>query len=340
MKQLLGLVLIFALFILLTPAIALISPDRSAAGGTPGDLFQTAENQDGSADAPADQGEMLVVLNEADGQLLQLTMREYLIGAVTCEMPALYEPEALKAQAVAAHTYALYVQQMREASPLPELMGASFTVDTSSYTGYMTREQAELHFGADFDTYYTKIEQAVDAVLQETLQYDGQLISACYHAISPGRTENSENVFSSALPYLVSVDSEWDKTSPDYETTAVFTPSELDDLLRLGRSDFAASGDAASWLGDYAVTEAGTVTRMTICGTDFTGTELRSLLGLRSAAFTAAYADGEFTFTVHGYGHGVGMSQYGANCLAQQGKSYAEILAHYYPGTELVSSAA
>ncbi len=339
MKQLIGLLLLFALFIALTPAIALLAPDRSAQspGSLPPASGGSAAQPDGAQAAePAYTGEELILLDEANGQTLRLSEREYLIGAVMSEMPALYEPEALKAQAVAAHTYALYVKELREANPVPELQGAYFTVNTELCAGYMTPERARSRFGADYALYSQKITDAVDAVLGQALQCDGRLISACYHAISPGKTEYSENVFSAPAPYLVSVDSGWDTGAEGYESVVTFAPSELDDLLRLGKQDFAAAGDPAEWLGERRATDAGTVLTQVICGTSFTGVELREMLGLRSAAFTLSYADGMFTCTVHGYGHGVGMSQYGANAMAKEGKTYAEILAHYYPNTELV----
>ncbi len=339
MKQVISLIVIFALFIALTPIIALLAPDKSVGGG----LADPAPSAtvDPVQTAPATEkyeGGSLVLLDEATGQTLTVTERDYVIGAVLCEMPALYEIEALKAQAVAAHTYALFVKQLRETSPLIELQGASFTVNTATFTGYMSKAQAKSHFGNDFDAYYTKIEQAVDAVMTETLQYDGRLISACYHAISPGRTENSENVFASSAPYLTGVDSSWDTTAEKYETTVDLTASELNDLLRIGKKGFETSGDPATWLGDRQATEAGTVTLQNICGVSFTGVELRTMLALRSAAFDISYANNTFTFKVRGYGHGVGLSQYGANCMAKEGKTYAEILAHYYQGAVLVKA--
>ncbi|MEG0912378.1 MAG: stage II sporulation protein D [Oscillospiraceae bacterium] len=336
MKQMTGLVILFALFIALTPAIALLSPNKSDLKDA---IFKPGETPDSIVNSEPEKqkydGGSILVLDEASGQTLSLTEREYVIGAVLCEMPALYEPDALKAQAIATHTYALFVKDMREAAPLPELAGAYFKVNTSAFSGYMTKDQAEVHFGNNFEKYYSKITAAVDSTLDTVLKYDGKLISACYHAISPGKTENSENVFSSSAPYLVSVDSSWDSGAEGFETVVALTPGELSDMLGTAKQGFIPSGAPSEWLGDTSYTDAGTVSGINICGVALTGTELRSMLQLRSAAFTARFEDDKFVFTVHGYGHGVGMSQYGANCMAKSGKSYKEILAHYYKNTNL-----
>jgi stage II sporulation protein D len=336
MKRKLGPLILFALLIALVPALALLAGSETPQTGT-APPSQTAQPEPG--DEPSAgvlyEGGTLTVFDEATGQPLTLSEREYLLGAVMCEMPALYEPEALKAQVVACHTYALCVQSMRQSDPDPALMGAAFAVNSETLTGYMTKERAQQIYGARFEEYYTKMEQAVDAVLRDILTYNGEPISACYHAISPGRTEASENIFVTALPYLVSVDSSYDKTAEGYLSTATFTPGELEDVLRLYDKEFTRVGETAQWLGDAQVSEAGTVLSQRICGRDYAGTTLREIFGLRSPAFELRYDGEQFVFEVKGYGHGVGMSQNGANGLAKEGKTYVEILAHYYPGAVL-----
>ncbi len=325
MKRKLGPMLLFALLIALTPALSLLS------GRAPATATKDPQGEQGGT-GDTYQGGEIIVFDEASGQTLTLTEREYVLGALMCEMPALYELEALKAQAVAIHTYALNVKEMRRQTPDPELMGGYFKVNSRFYTGYMTQGGAKECYGSNFDKYYAKMEQAVDETLQELLYYDGKPISACYHAISPGRTEASETIFTTALPYLVSVDSAWDAEAEGYLSEVKFAPNELEDLLRAYDKDFETSGDPSSWIGSATVSEAGTVLNQTLCDRNYAGTSLREVFGLRSAAFVLSYENGSFVFQVKGYGHGVGMSQNGANYLAKQGKTYAEILGHYYPG--------
>ena len=325
MKRKLGPMLLFALLIVVTPALAMLSGRE-----TPRQSRESLGQQNG-----AHEGGIIIVFDEATEQTLILTEREYVLGALMCEMPALYEPEALKAQAVAIRTYALLLVKNSANSPDPELGGAAFKVNSATYTGYMTRQGAITCYGDKFNEYYAKMEQAVDDTLGQVLTYEGELISACYHAISPGRTEASDNIFISALPYLVSVDSSWDETSPDFISEKRFRVSEFDDALQLYDRDFKTSGDPQNWLGSVTVSEAGTVLKQTVCDRQYSGTTLREIFALRSAAFELSYQDGEFIFKVKGYGHGVGLSQYGANCMAKDGSTYSEILAHYYPGTAL-----
>jgi len=325
MKRMLGPILLFAVLIAVTPAVALLP------GG--GATVTLPETSSGSTDAYT--GGEITVFDESAGQTLELTMREYVTGALICEMPASYEPAALQAQAIAIHTYALTVQAMREAAPDPALEGGVIAVDTANHIGYTTRELAIRLYGDNFNEYYRKMQDAVDATLKYILTYDGQPISACYHAVSPGRTEASENIFVSALPYLVSVDSSWDEQAPDFETEKRFSATEFSDLLYSYDAGFTTSGSPSGWLGSTDRSEAGTVLSQTICARQYVGTTLRTVFGLRSAAFDLTYEDDTFVFTVRGYGHGVGMSQYGANYLALQGKTSSEILAYYYPGAVL-----
>ncbi len=336
MKRKLGLILVFALLIAVTPAIAMIGrpaaddPQTTPTVSTP----PAAVTETGVYE-----GGTILLLDEATGQVLTLTERAYVIGALMSEMPATYEPEALKAQAVACHTYALNVQRLRAADPDPALKGAAFKVNTAMMSGFVTADRARSIYGANYAEYYAKIETAVDATLREVLTYDGQPIAACYHAISPGRTESSENIFVQALPYLVSVDSSYDYSADNYLTETVLEPAQFSELLRAYDPAFQPSGEPADWLGAARVSEAGTVLALPVCGREYAGTALRTALGLRSAAFEVTYAEGAFTFRVKGYGHGVGMSQNGANMMARAGKTYTEILEHYYPNTLLTKTA-
>ncbi len=340
MKKKATMVAAFALLVACIPALGLLRSRATSATRQPtGDdgLFEAPDPPD-EQQAVYEGGEILV-FDEATGEVVSMSEREYVLGAVMSEMPASYEPEALKAQAVAAHTYALHVKALREKQPLDYLNGAYFAIDSAKKAGWLSDEQAQILYGAQYREYVEKITAAVDEVMRYTLTFAGEPISACYHAISPGKTEASEHVFGSALPYLTAVDSSWDVSADGYETIVTLTKSELRERLILGGADFNGAGEPETWLGEAITTESGTVLSLAICGESYSGVALRGMLGLRSAAFTASYQDGSFVFTVRGYGHGVGMSQHGANCMALEGKTFAEILAHYYPGAELTESA-
>lgn len=331
MKHLIKTFVILTVIIALLPALPLLFSHKAQE-------ILPAPVADEQSSAVYEGGELLV-FDKAKGEVIALSEREYTLGALLCEMPASYEIEALKAQAVACHTYALHVKALREKTPDESLKGAYFSVDSSALSGYMDEAAARGYFGESFEEYYTKAQRAVDETLRELLYYDNAPIAACYHAISPGRTENSEVVFSSVTPYLTSVDSSWDKKAEGYESVVRFTPTELSELISTGCNDFVSSGDPSAWLGTSERTDAGTVTSFSLCSREFRGTELREYLGLRSAAFECSYLDGMFVFTVHGYGHGVGMSQNGANELAKTGADYRSILSHYYTGAALTSVA-
>ena len=273
------------------------------------------------------------ILQTATGEIREVPLRDYLIGAVGAEMPASFAPETLKAQAVAAHTYA--ERQCMLSAGREELRGADFSDDPALYQACLTEDEQRERWGTHYDLYHDRIAAAVDAVQDELLYYDGEPIIAAFHAMSSGRTESAENMWGSAIPYLCSVESEADSHAPDFETTVQLTAEEVRERLLAAHTGLTLGSDPAGWFGEAAVSEAGTVLQLQAGDGIFTGQELRGIFGLRSAAFTAGYADGQFTFTVHGFGHDVGMSQYGANAMALEGKTYREILAYYYPGAEL-----
>ncbi len=275
------------------------------------------------------------VLDSQTGEVLQITVRDYIIGAVCAEMPASFEPEALKAQAVAAHTYAHRLALLAEESPDSTLSGAYFSDDPNKYQAFYTNEEIRQRFGSDYELYYNKVADAVDAVLSEILVYEGAPIVAAFHAMSSGRTESAEYVWGTHTDYLVPVESAGDRNAPRYEEAAVFTQEEVHSRLKgMGKAiSFPKKGE--DLFSDMECSESGTVLRLLAGGAAFTGQEIRSLFSLRSAAFTVEFSNGSYTFTTRGYGHNVGMSQYGANAMAKEGKTYREILAYYYTGAEI-----
>ncbi len=278
------------------------------------------------------------MLDITSGKTEAISVRDYVIGAVCAEMPATFEPEALKAQAVAAHTYAERQHLLEQNNPTPELCGADFSNDSALYQAYFTENQARQYYGDSFEASYAKICAAVDEVLPYILQYEGEPIIAAFCSMSSGTTENAETVWGSAVDYLVSVESSADTTAPRYLDTKTFTEQELKQAAEAVLSDTDWSGKPEQWVTLGKTSSAGTLLTAEVGGQSVSGQQLRTMLGLRSAAISVEYQDGSFLFTTRGYGHGVGMSQYGANAMAKDGADWQEILAHYYPKTEVVKS--
>ena len=268
------------------------------------------------------------------GETRELTLEEYLPGVLAGEMPAAFPEEALRAQAVAARTFALY----RLAHP--SAAHPDCALCDSAQCCQVWRSEAELKklWGQSFDTYAEKLRKCVADTDGLYLSYRDEPIFACFHASSDGATENGGDVWGTDLPYLVSVSTpESADAVPNFVTTVELAPEELRDTIRerYPKADF--SGLPETWIGELLPDGAGRVSTVRIGGVAVPGTELRSLFSLRSTDLTLVWTGHSFLFTVTGNGHGAGMSQYGAAALAAQGESFLSILAHYYPETELAT---
>ena len=282
----------------------------------------TSEESSRVAPSPADTADTVCFTDQSTGQPITLPLREYLIGAVAAEMPGSWPDEALKAQAVAAHSYALY---RRDHSTREN--GAWFTADPARRQGCLTDAVLHSYWGTAYAASYARLSALVDAVQTQVLYYEDAPAGTSYFAISNGMTEASENVWGTALPYLVAVDSSTDLNADNYLYTDQFTTEQMQQALAgLGLlPDLAAP---ANWLGEAALTPSGYVASLPVCGQSVTGPALRKALGLRSACFTVQYQEGSFLLTTKGYGHGVGLSQWGAKALAEQGQSAEENQEH------------
>ncbi len=257
------------------------------------------------------------------GEITEVSLSDYLFGVVAAEMPALYETEALKAQTVAAYTYFLV---QREGNGDKEYdITDDYTVDQA----YVSVETARQKWGEGADTYETKIRSAVEAVLGKRVLYGGEPARTVYHAVSFGVTENAKDVWGGDYPYLISVDSSFDKLEKNFLSEKTVTAEELKKAL----ASLAEVKDLTqNCITDITRTSAGGVKKLKVSGKEITGADVRKVLELKSANFDVDFKDGKYIFSVKGYGHAVGMSQNGANYLALQGKSYEEILIHYYTG--------
>ena len=193
-------------------------------------------------------------------------------------------------------------------------------------------DKAREKWGNDADTYENKIKTAIKSVAGKKITYNSKVILAVYHAISSGNTESALDIWGGSYDYLVSVESLGDKLSPNYLTTAEFSVEDLKTKLS---SIAQFSGEPKDYFGEITRTGSGSVRTVNLCGKTLSGSDIRAALDLRSANFEVGFSTDKFIFTVKGYGHGIGMSQYGAHYMAMQGKTYEEILKHYYKGCEI-----
>lgn len=258
-----------------------------------------------------------ITVYRSNGSVINLNMTDYLIGVVSSEMPASFNLEALKAQSVLARTYALKAKQT----------GKKLT-DTVSTQSYIDIDQMKNKWGNSFNTYYNKIKNAVENTNGEYLSYNGNYIEALYHSTNNGKTESSLDVFGNYYPYLISVSSEYDKNASSYLRTINMPIDTISNKLGLSLNN-------DSVINILSYTDGGNIKEININGNNFSGKKVRELLGLRSADFDISISDNNANITTRGYGHGVGMSQYGANGMANAGYGYKDILSHYYPGTTL-----
>ena len=280
------------------------------------------------ANEPTD--ERTVTLLTPDGTR-ELELDEYLTAVVLCEMPPDFEPEALRAQAVAARTFAC--RQMRGGKH----EGGAVCADSACCQAWRSEEELRERFGADFKADWQKAADAVTATHDEVLTYDGALIDATFFSCSGGRTEAAVAVWGSDVPYLQSVESYGEQAALRYASEAEFSPEDFREKILELAPDADLAGVPESWLGAVSYTNGGGVDEIEIGGAALTGVQMRSAFHLNSTQFTLKFTDGAFHFSVLGYGHRVGMSQYGANYMAQQGYSYRVILPYYYRGAQITT---
>ncbi len=325
-KPLLTLAAILVTVILLVPTLMVLP---FVEGKVSGQLAEELETETEPAPAPGEAKDAAVevaVFRSAQSRVDRLPLDQYLVGVVASEMPAEFELEALKAQAVTARTY--YVKQLAEGGTanLPE--GAQMT-DTEAHQVFKNTEELKQIWGKDYSWKMDKIAEAVRATDGQILTYKGEPITATFFSTSNGYTENSEDYWKNEFPYLRSVESPWDVGTPKYTSKTKMAVSVFERKLgiKLG---------GAGEIGKITERTAGQrVSKVEIGGKTLTGKQVREKLGLRSSDFTWSISGNEVVIETKGYGHGVGMSQYGANGMAAKGKNYQDIVKHYYQGIEI-----
>ncbi len=278
-----------------------------------------------------DADKTITVFDEATGETVNLQLKDYLIGAAACEMPALYESEAIKAQMVAIHSYYLYC--MENPGYLEE---EYIKINSSGMSGFAYRNKLNEFWGMNYYDYYSKFEKCAREVQNITVTYKDKPALTPYYAISCGKTAAAKEIWQQDIPYLISLDSSFDRTSEKYLEIKEFKVSELYSILK---STFPFlqinENEPENWFGEIDYFESGYAKYIPVGIDNVPGDQFRKALNLRSSCVMIFLEDDVFSVACKGYGHGVGLSQYGANRLSMQGKSYKEILAYYYPGTQI-----
>ena len=307
--------LLAAVFACLLPAIALAVAEPFFAAEEL--TFEPTEST-----VQHESGETKWVSVLSDGEVVQMELEEYICCVVLAEMPAEFELEALKAQAVVARTYTC--RRLQDAKH----ENANVCTDPSCCQAFVSWDEYLDSGGTE--QLVEKVRTAVTETAAEVLLYDGELIEATYFSCSGGKTEDAQAVWGTDVPYLQSVESPGEEKATHYTDTVSFSTQEFCNKLGIPLQDTANAR-----IGTITYTDGGGVASIELAGMTFTGTKVRQLLGLRSTAFVITWAGDTVTVTTKGFGHRVGMSQYGAEAMAVQGADYTQILSHYYLGTTL-----
>ncbi len=291
--------------------------------------FEFGENNSNFV-TPSPVDNTVTLFDASSDGLITLDVIDYLVGAAACEMPALYESEAIKAQMVAIHSYYNYCLENPE-----HINGGYITVNPEKMTGYRDKNKLQEFWGMSYYDYYNKFLRCANEVHNEILTYKNKPALASYYAISCGKTADSGEIWTS-MDYLKSVESDFDRLSEDYLQIKEYAVNELYTVLK---SNFPfleiKEANPEEWFSDIIYHDSGYAKYIPVGIDKIPGDQFRTALNLPSSCIMVFLEDDVFSIVTKGYGHGVGMSQYGANQLSQQGYDYKKILQHYYPGTEI-----
>ncbi len=321
MKKFLTIVILAVVSLTLVPIAAINEPVKTAE--------VESEPTDTTTRNNAATQQTISVFRSLSNTTEEMDMFEYVCGSVAAEMPLAYHEEALKAQAVACYTNALRMKEEKKNTQ------GQITDDSTIDQGYIDPQQRREKWGDDYEKYEAKLQNVVKSVENQALFYKGDLCVAAFFAISSGSTEDAKNIWGSPVAYLKPVTSEGDRLSPQYASTVAFDTKEF---IALAKENKLLKKEPKSLENIIEIKEtspSGTVLKASINGKEYTGEQIRRFFSLRSPAFTIKTTADTITFSVCGYGHGVGMSQYGADYLAKNGNTYKEILTHYYTGAQI-----
>ncbi|WP_294156346.1 stage II sporulation protein D [uncultured Clostridium sp.] len=269
------------------------------------------------------------------GSVEEIDLEEYIKGVVASEMPANFDEEALKAQAVAARTY--YINKRVNPCKDAKSNGAEICDSTDCQVYMDKQERVSKWSKKDSETNWNKINEAVESTKGEVLTYDGVILEyPQYFAVSSGKTEDAVDVFSINVPYLKSTESSGEEIAPKYETTSTISVDDFINKIKAKYNDAEISRrNIRNCIEVESYTQGGSVKEIRVGNKNLRGVELRKILNLNSTNFSVSYKGNDIIFSCRGYGHGVGMSQWGANAMAKNGAGYDEILKHYYNGVDI-----
>ncbi len=273
------------------------------------------------------------LLHKETNAVDELNLDEYLLGVVSAEMPATFEQEALNAQSIVARTYTIYVAQHNNGKH----ENADICDDSTCCQAWISKDNRLARWDEDKrEENWKKIEQAVYSTIGKIATYNGEPIDAFFHSNSGGKTEEVSNVWGGTnFPYLQSVETAGEDAYSQYSSEITLTKTEFEEKVKSSHSDFSINYNEEDCIKVLEYTQGNRVKTIKIGNLELSGVEVRGILGLRSANFTIEISDDSIRFSVKGYGHGVGLSQTGADALAKQGKNYEEIIKHYYTGVEI-----
>lgn len=308
---------------------------------TKNDIVNNSEKQELSEEvfkkSNIEEPELIKVYNLKTNEVMVIEFEDYLKGVVASEMPAEFNIEALKAQGVTARTYLLY-RLKKYPNGQPEHLDAPVCTGIHCQVWTSKEDLIANHDEGWYEKYWSKIEEAVKSTEGQILTYDGKIIEPLFHSTSGGRTENSEDVFSTAVPYLRSVESPYESEAPKLHDSVKISVEQFIDKLESVYGSLNITKDNLRdkiRLGE--VSEGGKIKYITINDKKVTGREMRAIFNLNSTNFSFIQTGNEIEILTTGYGHGVGMSQWGAEGMADEGYNYKEILKHYFTGIEIVS---
>lgn len=327
LKLFLALGSLLFIVVLLIPTL-LVIPFHEKTGGALAEALQNQRRVQLKNTGPDVE---VAVYRSKEKRIEHIPLEQYVVGVVAAEMPADFELEALKAQALTARTY--IVKQMLNDQPIQLPKGANVT-DTIMHQVYYSDEELKQRWGADYDWKMKRIIEAVQATQGQVITYNNAPIEAAFFSTSNGFTENSEAYWQNDFPYLKSVASPWDEKSPKFYHQTVMSVAEFEQRLGVKLPSDGSVGVILSR------TPGKRVDVVEINGKRLKGREIREKLDLKSTDFTWVRKGNDIVITTKGYGHGVGMSQYGANFLAKQGKTYEDIVKYYYRGVTVSSATA
>lgn len=313
-------------FIILLIPTLLVTPFMDQSKGKLGQELSSAKNARNDAPVLAESPLDVPVYRSQSKEIENIALEEYVIGVVASEMPADFEKEALKAQALAARTYITKQLMKEQAISAPK---GSVVTDTQMHQVYKNDEELKKIWGKDYTWKLAKITEAVAATQGKILTYDNQPIEALFFSTSNGYTENSEDYWQEPIPYLKSVESMWDEKSPKFYDKKVIPLQKFQKTLGVTIKNNGSVGKITE------LTPGKRVATVEVGGKEFSGKDVREKLGLKSSDFTWELKGDSVVIETKGFGHGVGMSQYGANFMAEDGKAYADIVSYYYKGAAI-----